>query len=366
MWGELFGFTVVFGIIFFSLAVLFFIINFSKKKPEKKVQRSKPRYNLSFKRIFSRLFLTGVIGLIFGIAMFPFMTVADGLLYEQRASIGGQNMTKMVVLWGVFTLIVSLFAFWKKRFRMVSVLLIICWLMSIVFLVVFGMYDANNYRCNRSSPYALPKEFSRSLDLIAQRMNIDTEKSNGTILQSAFNYRNCLNIQYSDSNSDTVEAYFEYPLQNNLDNMQNLKIMVNPSYKSFDDLTLATLLIHEITHAGEYINEVGSKTKLGCYEMEAKAFVTQHSFLLSLNEEEQRSIFARLRDNIDKNPTFKTILLTSQRANESTKACTALQKENNLTDQQKYKCSWEGLESKLLQDIKEDSYYQKQCDNNQY
>jgi len=365
-WGGLFGFTSVFGIIFFCLAIVFFIVDSVKNRQKKKTQLLKPKYNLSFGRIISRLFLTGVIGIIFGIAMFPFMTVAeDGLLMKQQISLGGQNMTKMVALWGIFTLIVLLFTLWKKRFRMVSVFLIICWLISIVFQLMLGMYDANEYRCKRMSPYSLPGEFNRSLDLIVQRMGIDTNKSQGTILQSAFNYRNCLDIQYSKSDSDVIEAYFEYPSQNNLNSLQDLKIVVNPSYKNFDDLTLATLLIHEITHAGEYINEVESKNTLTCYEQEAKAFVMQHSFLLSLNDEEQRSIFARLRENSDKNPTFQIITLTSQRARESTKACVELQKRNNLTNEQMYKCSWEGLESKILQDIKEDSYYQKQCSDNQ-
>ncbi len=362
-WGNLFGTSVVVGIVSFALAVLFFIIDLARKKNTKKPQSSKPKYNLSLKRIVSRLFLTGVIGIIFGIAMFPFMTVANGLLYEQRAAIGGQNVIRMIVLWGIFTLIISLFTFWKKRFRMVSIFLIVCWFISIGFYLVFGMYDANNYRCNRATPYSMPSEFNRSLDLIAQRTGVDTTGGN-TLWQSIFNFRNCLDIQYTDTDDKNVEAYFLYPAESNQGELQGLNILVNPSYKDFDDLTLATLLSHEIVHAGQYIHQVINKTELGCYEKEAKAFSAQHAFILSLNQEEQRSIYARLREDASKNPTLEILILTGQRGNESAQACVELQKKNNLTNEQTNECSWQGLENKLLQDIKEDPYYQKQCGGN--
>ena len=365
-WGELFGTSVVIGILSFGLAILFFIIDFlthKNKEETKKETDKKLIYNLSFKRIVSRMIITGILGIVFGIAMIPFLRDATGLLYEQRAAIGGGNMIKAIVLWGVFTTIVSMYAFWKKHLRMVSVLLIICWLISIFSYLVLGMFESNNYRCDRPNPYSMPSEFNRSLDLISQRMGVDSTGTN-TIWQTVFNYRNCLDIQYSESDDKSVEAYFEYPNENNQANLQNLKIRLNPSYKNFDDLTLATLLSHELVHAGQYINEVVNKTSFGCFESEANAFTAQHAFILALNEEEQRSIYTRLQDNPTKNPTIATFLLTGQRGTESAKACMELQKKNNLTEEQMNKCSWEGLENKLLLDVKEDSYYQEQCNIN--
>lgn len=362
-WGNLFGTSVVFGIIFFGLSILLFIADFFRNKnsgESKKEEVKKLKYNLSFKRITSRIIITGILGIVFGIAMMPFLRDATGLLYEQRAAIGDGNMIKAIILWGIFTLIVSMYAFWKKHLRMVSVLLIICWLISIFSYLVLGMFESNNYRCDRPNPYTMPSEFNRSLDLISQRMGVDST-GNNTIWQTIFNYRNCLDIQYSESDGKNVEAYFEYPIEKNQENLQNLKIIVNPSYKNFDDLTLATLLSHELVHAGQYINEAVNKTSLGCFESEANAFTAQHVFILSLNEEEQRSIYTRLQDNPTKNPTIATFLLTGQRGTESAQACMELQKKNNLTEEQMSKCSWEGLENKLLKDVKEDSYYQEQC-----
>lgn len=359
LWGELFGISVILGIISFILMLVF--MAFGKKNDV--VKESTPihkKYNLSFQRILSRILLTGFFGIVFGLAMLPFLTIVDGLLYEHRASIGGQNLYKMVALWGIFTIIVSLFTFWKKRFRMVSVLLAVCWLLSLGVVAVQGMYSNNNYRCTRSTPYPLPNEFNRSLDLISQRMGVDKE-ANGTVWQSAFNYRNCLDIQYLESDNNQTEAYFEYPDSPSLKNLQDLKIFVNPSYKNFDDLTLATLLAHEVVHAGQYINEVTIKTKLTCLEKEANAFTSQLIFASSLNEEERRSIFTRIKDNVDKNPTFKVLLLAFQRQDEAYQACLKLQDENSLNTEQFNSCVWTGVENKILKDVKESPFYQEQC-----
>lgn len=356
-WGALFGTSVVLGIIFFCLMVIFMIFDKRKPKAENKVKNSNSKYNFSIGRIISRVVLTGLLGLGFGLAMFPFMKVADGLLYEQRRSIGSGNIIRMLVLWGVFTAIVATITFWKKRFRMTSVLLIGCWAIAIIFGGYLFIRDASSPECKRSTPYAMPKEFTRSLDLISQRMGID-ERAGGTVFQSAFNYLNCLDIQYLPSDSNETEGYF---IKEEGSNLQDLKINVNPSYKNFDDLTLATLLSHELVHAGQHINEVTLKTKLGCYESEAQAFVSQAMFMSQLNDEERRSIYARLRENIDKNPAFTVFLLTDQRVSEAYSACQRLQKENNLNQNQFNECVWTGAQNKIEKDVRDDSYYQKQC-----
>ncbi|MFC1625239.1 hypothetical protein ACFL15_02610 [Patescibacteria group bacterium] len=359
LWGNFFGICVIVG--FLSFCAMGVFIGLDRKTVTRKEKRKeKNKYDFSIKRIVSRLLLTILVGIVFGISMFPFLRVANGLLYEQRAAIGGQNMIKAVILWGIFTLIVTLYAFWKKHFRMVSILLIVCWVISIGFVLMINIYDANNYRCNRANPYAMPSEFNRALDLISQRAEVDSSGSN-TIWQTIFNFRNCLDIQYSDANNEEVEAYFQYPLERSQNNLQDLKIVVNPSYKNFDDLTLAALLSHEIVHAGQYINEVIAKESLGCYEKEARAFTAQHAFILSLNQEEQRSIYTRLRDDVTKNPTIAIFLLTGERGNEAAQACTELQRKNNWNEEETIKCSWDELETMLLEDIKEDSYYKEQC-----
>lgn len=350
-WGNLFGTTFIFGILFFFLMIIFFIKDFNKKD----------KYNLSLKRLTSRLFITGILASAYLTVTIPFTQKKEGLLFEQSQAVGFQNIFRIIILFGVFTLITLFFTLWQKRFRMVSVLLLVCWIVGSIAGLSSYMILRNDYVCKRADSYIIPKEFDRALDLIAQRMDID-ETAGGSIWQSIFNFRNCLDIQYLETNDDLLEAYFEFPKDKNPEYLQGLKIFVNPSLQNYDDLTIAFLLSHEIAHAGQYINEFAINYKINCFESEANAFTSQHSFFLSLNEEEQRSVYARIKDNVNKNPTFQTILLTSKRANESTQACIDLQKKNNLTTEQTNKCSWEGLESKLLQDIKEDTYYQKQCE----
>lgn len=319
----------------------------------------KKKFNLSFKRIVSRLFLTGVMGIIFGIAMIPFLRVADNLLFQQKAAIGSQNIIKMIVLWGLFTLIVSLFTFWKKRFRMVSVLLIICWFISIVFGGFLLMKDQSSLACKRATPYVLDSEFNRVLDLIAQRLDI--EKNYGTYWGNAFNYRNCIDVQYSDKSKELgAEGLFfaEDP------SLQDLKILISPDYKTYDDLTISTILIHELTHVGQYINETVNKTKSDCFGSEAEAFTSQAIFLSQLNKEEVRSIYSRIRENVNANPAFSILLGIEQTQGEAYNACLTLKKANNLTDQQFNECVWTGTKNKLEVEIKADKFYQEQCAHN--
>lgn len=316
------------------------------------------RFNLSFKRIISRLFLTGIVGIIFGLAMIPFLRVADGLLYQQKASIGGENIIRMIILWGVFTAIVTLFTLWRKRFRMVSVLLIVCWIISIAFGGVLLLKDKSSLECKRSTPYSLDSEFNRALDLIAQRLKI--EENYGTHWGNAFNYRNCIDIQYSQ---DTKELGAEGLFFSEDPTLQDLKILMNPDYKSFDDLSIATVLIHELTHVGQYVNKIANKSKIDCFGSEAEAFTSQAIFLSQLNQEEIRSIYSRIRENVQANPAFHILLGIEEKQAEAYKACDRLKTENNLTTVQFNECVWTGTKNKLEIEIKADPFYQEQCKN---
>ncbi|OGK11472.1 hypothetical protein A2954_06380 [Candidatus Roizmanbacteria bacterium RIFCSPLOWO2_01_FULL_37_12] len=291
--------------------------------------------------------------------MIPFLRVADGLLYEQKASIGGENIFRMIALWGLFTAIVSVVTFWKKRFRMVSVLLILCWLISIAFWAFLYLKDQSSLSCKRSAPYQIDSEFNRVLDLIAQRLDI--ENNYGTFWGNAFNYRNCIDIEYSDINKDLgAEGLFfaEDP------SLQKLQVSINPEYKEFDDLTIATILAHELTHVGQYIYETTSKTELNCFSSEAEAFTSQAIFLAQLKQEEVRSIYARIQQNIEANPAFQILLDIDQVQAEAYSACDTLKTANNLTTNQFNECVWTGTKNKLEQIVMNDVYYQEQCKHN--
>lgn len=314
------------------------------------------RYNLSFKRIISRLLLTFVVGILFGICMFPFLRVADGLLYEQRAAIGGENLWRAVALWGVYTFIFTLITFFLKRLRMVSIFLIVCLLISLIFVGYVNLSPKQQQRCLRSSPYDIPKEFSRALDLISQRL--DVENNNFGYFDLAFDYRNCLNIQYSTVvSNENAEGIF-LPDESNL---QELKILIDPRYKQFDDLSIATVLIHELTHVGYMIDNTINNQKIDCFLEEAEAFTDQSKLMSQLNQEEIRSIYARLRENIDLNPAFAIVLVIEDLRGQAYESCQRLKTENNLTEMQFNDCVWTGVKNKLEKEVRNSVDYQKQC-----
>ncbi len=324
---------------------------------------TKPKYNLSFKRIVTRMFLTGVIGILFGIAMFPFMRTADGLLFEQRAAIGGENMMRAVALWGIYTAIVTILAFWKKRFRMVSVLLIACWFVSITGYLLLAKNNESIKRCERSTPYAVEKEFDRALDLISQRLDVENNRGYGNT--RAFDWRNCIEVAYSELNTEVgSEGLFleEDP------NLQHMRILINPSYKTFDDLTISTVLMHELTHVGQYTNKIitnkNDYSEENCYFDEAQAFTGQALYLSQLNKEEVRSIVARINQDSEANPAFAILADVEHVRNDAYQACDKLRIANSLTQIQFNECVWTGTQNKLLEVVKKEPMYQEQCKNN--
>jgi|GEM_PF-2247207 len=317
------------------------------------------KFNLSIKRIVSRFGLTFILGILFGIAMIPFLQTADGLYDTQQAAIGDQNLLRMVALWGLFTALFSTISFVKKRFRMTSILLIVCWLLSILLyglLVLRNIYE-EAVSCNRPQSYAIDAEFERSLNHIAQRLNITD--SLDSYLALAFQNRNCIDIQYDDTSLivGTAEGVF---IEND-PTIQNLKVLLSPKYKSLDDLSLSLVLVHELSHVGQYIDSINNKKEIDCFENEGEAFITQALYFSQLNDEERRSIYARLRDNLDLNSSFPIVLLFEEYNNEVYQSCSLIRNSNLLTDTQFNECYWEGFRNKILNDIKSSSYYIDQC-----
>lgn len=116
-----------------------------KKNPKSK------KFNLSFRRIFSRLFLTGILSIIFFITMFPILMRAENLPFADQAEIGGRNMTRIVIFYGLLTAVFSFFFFLKKRFRMTSIFLIFCWFLGTSFVLLINIYDQSKEKVDNST-----------------------------------------------------------------------------------------------------------------------------------------------------------------------------------------------------------------------
>lgn len=145
--------------------------------------------------------------------------------------------------------------------------------------------DATN--CVRSAPYTIPSEFDRALSLIIQREEGGSEDSR-LFASSLYDIRNCLNIQYAQTEQDMqgVEGYFTFDTNSTND---NLRIYISPKYQTKDDLLTSILLLHEISHAMFFVG----KLPYSCYENEAHAYTNQWAFMLLLNMEEKQSLVQR-------------------------------------------------------------------------
>lgn len=138
--------------------------------------------------------------------------------------------------------------------------------------------------CPRTKMYSMNPEFERAVKLILQRTSNPT-----SIYQDVIN---CVNIKYSDNDSEMEGAEGAFYFQEG-QAADNLEILVSPRYSIKDDLITAILLVHEISHATNYANDLASGEKSDCYRDEAVAFNNQNWFITLLNKEEQDSVFAR-------------------------------------------------------------------------
>lgn len=92
---------------------------------------------MSLGKLFGRLTLSGILSFIFGLAMIPFMTSPETTDPKIMAEIGQMNMNKIVILFGMMTLISSYIMFNTKRFRATAIMLIAYWMMGTA--IVFGI-----------------------------------------------------------------------------------------------------------------------------------------------------------------------------------------------------------------------------------
>lgn len=146
--------------------------------------------------------------------------------------------------------------------------------------------------CPNTKPYSLNPEFERALSLIGQRMGDQNTKYTDEFTTAFKKIRNCLNVRYATA-SDTLgdaNGYFSFKEGQS---PKELDIVVSPKYEAKDDLLTAVLLIHEVSHAYDYVWGLHSGTPVGCYETEARAFFAENALFVSLNKEERYSIVTR-------------------------------------------------------------------------
>jgi len=205
--------------------------------------------------------------------------------------------------------------------------------------------------CIREQMYDMPPEFVRALSLIKQRFHEWSVKSNMSDPNDILIF-NCVDIQYGDTGD--AEGFFTF--DENSSNIDKLEIKVNKSYINSDDLLTATLLVHETKHALNYLNRLQGLYNLSCVEDEVEAFNNQLNFTGILTTEERNSLNARLLKDY-RNPSSGLSILWDlwSLRDRAQKICRTNQWDN---------CVMKEVGPLILNYVKSNPYYQKQCNLN--
>lgn len=245
------------------------------------------------------------------------------------------------------------------KFSVHSIFLTGILIFSVIIIATFYVHDTgilNSHnsstrsanRCERTSPYQVEPEFSRALSLIIQRYQ------QGIQGYQIKEYYNCLNIQYGDlkqSENGPEGIFFFDPA---ISNPNNLAVIVDNSYRSYDDLLTATLLVHEIIHAKQFYElTVDNKPESDCYEKEVQAFLGQWLFLGFLNSEERDSIIYRSFSKNENNPAL-----------EIQKGLLTIMANASITCNKNSDCVVQQIRNEVTRMVKESPHYQEQCKTN--
>ena len=144
--------------------------------------------------------------------------------------------------------------------------------------------EVGGIKCNRKEPYKLAPEFERARSLRNQRLQDAGYKLD-------YSFYNCIDIQYADLSPNGAEGMFQFDQNSSID---DLKILVDNSYKIKDDLLTAVLLQHEFAHVSQFVKKLRGEGETPCVDSEVQAFANEILLLTTLNEEEKMSVAQRV------------------------------------------------------------------------
>lgn len=162
---------------FFAFSSLLFFIIYLSTYPSKiiaKNAKSTERHTFSYwvGNFFISSILAVFVSILFGFISIPFMQVAEGLSFAEKAKIGGINMWRIVIMFGFLTAFISFFCFQKKLYRILAGILILFWISGTV-LVVFLNFSSNktllNFNANTETTNFLTARNSCNKDLALQQ-----------------------------------------------------------------------------------------------------------------------------------------------------------------------------------------------------
>lgn len=163
---------------FFAFISLVFFILYLSTYPQKIIKensKSKEQHTISY--WVGDFVISGVlavlISILFGFISIPFMQVAEGLSFAEKAKIGGINMWRIVIMFGFLTITISFFCFRKKLYRSLAGMLIFFWIAG-TGMVIFINSSSNktllNFNANSGSNNFLITRDSCNKDATLQQV----------------------------------------------------------------------------------------------------------------------------------------------------------------------------------------------------
>lgn len=219
--------------------------------------------------------------------------------------------------------------------------------------------------CYRAKPYNNLPEFNRVISIIIQRfeqnaVTYGVAKAD-PFIEALKSVNNCLDIRYADLTKENADGFFLFDPNSSVN---DLKIIVDNSYINYDDLLTATLLIHELQHAEEFVNFKTTGFENTCVDKEINAFMREAILLGSFNLEEKKSISQRIANNPNANSAYRSLAyLTGDLSKNALKRCNINPYSSSLKDQEAV-CYLREQQNLLREMITNNVFYQKQCATN--
>lgn len=224
--------------------------------------------------------------------------------------------------------------------------------------------NTNQNICTRPKPFPLNQEFNNALDLIQQRSKSAEDIIKKTLKPNeplprffpAIDSRNCLDIFYSDRLLKYSNAWFDS--ENSTPN--HLIIKIDQKYKDqkIDNLVMAMLLSHELTHVRQYF-DIKSGKKMTCIQQEVDAFLIQLRLLAILNKDEQPLVMNLIKTKYYYAlGTFYDIWIGQDKA---ATPCNLLQPSGQFNQNSFNICYWDKMQTIAEEYIKTVPGYQEHC-----
>lgn len=232
-------------------------------------------------------------------------------------------------------------------------------------LISLPIKELNFLGCTQKQQYSTVPEFNQALNRIVQTKNhvkaeffveingrlqgVDTSKYWQAIAD-------CVDIQYEDLETSFPNAEGLVYFNKQEANKSYLPIYVSRELKKTDELMLSILLVHEMQHAIDYVNELESS----CYDNEINALSITWEFIYFLNEADQKTILDELYLHTN-NPQLALLQSTASDYQKTKQTCNIDKKTRDETE--KSFCTINRMRDNLENTVKKNSFYQKWCAN---